>query len=270
MNTLEVFRESPHGMYLMDEDGFEVLLPNKYVPKDVEIDDDIEVFVFKDSEDRLTATTLRPKITLHEFGCLQVSEVTKFGAFLDWGLEKDLLVPFAEQSRKMQKGDHYIVFLYIDEQTNRLVASSKLSRFFEPEIQDIKEQDEVDLLIGHPTDIGFNVIINNKYKGLIYKNEVFQDLRLGLRTKGYIKQIRPDHKIDVSLQKQGFQKVEPNAQKILQVLERQNGFMPLNDKSSPEEITRKLQMSKKTFKKAIGGLYKKRLIRIESDGIYLT
>ena len=269
INQLEVFRESPHGMYLMDEDGHEVLLPNKYVPEGLEIDDDIEVFLFKDSEDRITATTQRPKILLNEFASLQVRQISEFGAFLDWGLDKDLLVPFAEQSRKMQKGEWHIVYLYIDEQTNRLVASSKLSRHVEKQDIELSNGQEVDLLIGRPTDIGFNVIIDNRYQGLIYKNEIFRDIRMGHQTKGFIKLIRPDGKIDVSLQRQGFQAIETHAEKILLRLKQKGGFLPLHDKSSPEEITKQLQMSKKNFKRAIGGLYKKGTIKISPEGIRL-
>jgi predicted RNA-binding protein (virulence factor B family) len=269
-NKLEVFRRSPHGMYLMDEEGEEVLLPNKYVADTLEIDDEIEVFIYKDSEDRLVATTARPKIQLHQFACLEVKAVTGVGAFLDWGLEKDLMVPFSEQHRKMDAGRRYVVYMYEDEQTNRLVATSKLDQFLEKENLTVEAGEKVKLLIASPAPRGFYAIINNKHWGLVYANEIFQPIRVGDEMVGYIKHIREDKKIDLSLQQQGFANVEPNAQKVLQMLKRNDGFLPLHDKSHPDMIQGQLGMSKKTFKKAIGGLYKQHLIRIESDGIHLA
>ncbi|MCB9294788.1 MAG: GntR family transcriptional regulator [Lewinellaceae bacterium] len=267
--TLKAARRIAHGMALVDEEGDDVLLPKKFVPESLAPGDDIEVFVYTDSEDWPVATTQRPKVTLGQFAYLQVKEVTPFGAFLDWGLDKDLLAPFAEQARKMERGKFYLVYLLLDEQTDRLIASTKLSKFLETENIKLAEGEEVGLLIGPATDIGFNAIINHRYRGLLYKSELFRPLQPGDMCKGYVKTIRPDKKIDLALQRPGYAHVEPNAQKILQVLEKNNGFLGLHDKSAPEEIAARLQMSKKTFKKAIGALYKQRLIRIEADGVYL-
>lgn len=267
---LTAIRSTPHGMVLQDAEEDDVLLPQKYVPEGLAPGDEIEVFVYTDSEDWPVATTQKPKAALHEFAFLQVKEVAPFGAFLDWGLDKDLLAPFAEQSKKMERGKHYLVYLLLDEQTDRLIASSKLSKFLETENIELGEGQEVDLLIGPQTDIGYNAIINNRYRGLLYKSDLFRPVQAGERTKAYVKTIRPDKKIDLTLQKPGYAHVEPNAEKILQILKKNNGFLGLHDKSDPEEVSTRLQMSKKTFKKAIGALYKQRLIRIEEDGVYLV
>lgn len=268
-NRLTAARSTRHGMYLADEEGREVLLPQKYVPKDLREEQSLEVFVFNDSEDRPTATTLAPKILLHQVAYLQVKQVNKFGAFLDWGLEKDLLVPFREQRSEMQKGKSYLVYLYEDEESQRLVATNKWYKFINNEELTVKQDQEVDLVVANSTDLGINVIINHKHVGLVYKNEIFRSLRPGDQIKGYIKLIRPDNKIDVRLQQEGYAHVEPNAEKILQILQSNDGFLALHDGSSPDDIRAQLEMSKKTFKKAIGALYKKKLIDIKSKGIYL-
>ncbi len=269
-NLLKAKRRTLNGYYLVDDEDIEVLLPNKYVPTGMKPDDEISVFIFKDSEDRLTATTIEPYILLNEFAVLEVVDVNPVGAFVDWGLEKNLLVPYSEQASKMIVGSSYPVYLYLDDKTQRLVATAKTNRILESDEILIDEGEEVELLICNSTDIGINVIINNLYKGLLYDNELFQAVTLGEKLKGYIKHIRPDNKIDVSLQKQGYVNVEPNAHKILQKLKDNNGFLNLNDKSDPVIILAKLEMSKKLFKKAIGSLYKQKLIRIEKDGIYLV
>ena len=269
MNSLRAFRQAKQGWYLRNPEGQEVLLPNKYVPEGFKEDDELEVFIFNDSEDRITATTATPKIQLNDFAYLQVKEVNKFGAFLDWGLEKDLLVPFSEQQKKMLKDEQYLVYMYLDARTERLVASSKLDQFLEKENIELEVGQEVDLIIGEFSELGAKVIINKQYSGLIFQNEIFQKLRSGDRVKGFIKQLREDKKIDVSLQQQGYAGVAPNAEKILEKLNAEGGFLALNDKSDPKLIQDQLEMSKKTFKKAIGGLYKQKLIKIEKDGIYL-
>ena len=269
-NTLEVLRHLEQGMYLGDDSDESVLLPNRYIPKGTQIGDTLTVFIYNDSEDRIIATTLHPKVTLNKFACLSVSTVTEHGAFLDWGLAKDIFVPFSEQVKKMQEGENHIVCLYLDEVTNRLAASGKLNKFLKNETFDVKEKDEVDLLIGEKTDIGMNVIINDRYKGILYRNEIFQEVHYGDRKKGFIKKIRDDHKIDVSLQRTGYENVQPSEKKILARLKEGKGFLPLNDYSTPEEITAMLEMSKKVFKKAIGSLFKQRIIRIEKKGIYLN
>lgn len=268
--TLTAARHIPHGMVLQDAEGDDVLLPKKYVPEGLVPGDEIEVFVYTDSEDWPVATTQKPKAVLGQFAYLQVKEIAPFGAFLDWGLDKDLLAPFAEQSKKMERGKWYLVYLLIDEQTDRMIASSKLNKFLEAENIELEEGQEVGLLIGPQTDIGYNAIINHRYRGLLYKSDLFRPVQPGEQCRGYVKTVRPDRKIDLSLRKPGYAHVEPNAEKILHLLEQNNGFLGLHDKSDPEEITARLQMSKKTFKKAIGALYKQKRIRIGEDGVYLA
>ncbi|MBL6944956.1 MAG: GntR family transcriptional regulator, partial [Bacteroidales bacterium] len=214
-NLLAAKRRTLNGYYLVDNKDVEVLLPNKYVPAGMKPDDEISVFIFKDSEDRLTATTIEPKILLNEFAFLKVVDVNPVGAFLDWGLEKDLLVPYSEQSEKMKVGSSYPVYLYLDEKTQRLAASGKINKFLEKDEITVEKDQEVELLICNSTDLGINVIINDVHNGLLYDNELFQAVIPGERVIGYVKNIRPDNKIDVSLQKQGYINVEPNAKKIL-------------------------------------------------------
>ncbi len=269
-NTLKALRLTPPGMFLGDYEGEEVvLLPNKYIPQDLEVDQEIKVFIYRDSEDRIIATTLVPKIHLNEVACLEAKDVNDHGAFLDWGLEKDLMVPYREQLRKMRAGEKYLVYLYLDEDTNRLAATSKIDRFLERDTLSVTIGEEVDLLIGDSSDLGINVIINGIHKGLIYHNEIFKKIFIGDKIRGYIKDIREDNKIDVTLQVQGHKNLEPAAELVLEKLKANKGFLKLNDNSDPNDIMHKLQISKKTFKKAIGLLFKQRLISIEEDGIHL-
>lgn len=267
-NTLKIARATKVGLYLTDGET-DILLPNKYVPKEYEIGGEIAVFVYLDHEERPVATTLEPYIFLNEFALLRVNYTNKFGAFMNWGMEKDLFVPFKEQARPMEQGKRYLVYMYIDEKTKRLVASSKTNQFLNNDEITVEVGEEVDLIVSHITDVGINVIINEKHKGLLYKNEVFEDLRTGDRIVGYIKTIRPDGKIDVSRQPFGMERIDASAQAILDELKASRGFLRLNDDSHPEDIKTVLQMSKKTFKKAIGTLYKQKLIDIKEDGIYL-
>ena len=268
-HTLKIARDTKVGLFLVNENE-EVLLPKKYVPADFHIGDDITVFVYLDHEERPVATTLKQYITLNQFAVLKVNYTNKFGAFLDWGLEKDLFVPFKEQARPMEKDKRYVVYLYEDEKTNRLVASSKINQFLEQETIDLEKNQEVDVMVSHITDVGINVIINGKYRGLAYKNEVFETVSPGYKTKAYIKLVRPDGKIDVSFQKLGVEVIDASAQSVLQALQQNNGFLALNDDSHPEEIKSVLKMSKKSFKKAIGSLYKQKLISIKENGIQLN
>lgn len=268
-NTLKVARKKHQGFYLLDEENNEVLLPTKYAPKDLQPDEEIEVFVYKDNENRPIATTLNPTIILDEFALLKVKEVNELGAFMDWGIEKDLFVPFAEQRSKMQAGKWYIVILYYDDMTDRLVGSSKYADFVSDEM-DLKVNESVELLIADKTDLGYNVIINSEYVGLLFNSEVFKPIRYGETHQGYIKQIREDGKIDVTLQKQGYGHIEESLKPIVEKLERNNGYLNLNDKSDPETIRAVFGISKKVFKKAIGALYKQRIITIKDDGIYLN
>lgn len=269
-NTLTIDRDTKVGLFLTDGKE-DVLLPNKYVPKVFEIGEELTVFVYLDHEERPVATTLVPYIFLNEFALLRVNYINQIGAFMDWGMEKDILVPFKEQARPMEKGKRYLVYLYMDEKTYRLVASSKTNQFLDNENITVEKGEEVDLIISHITEIGINVIINQKHKGLVYKDEVYDDaIRTGDKMKGYIKLVRPDGKIDVSLHKQGFESIEPNSEIIMNELRASRGFLRLNDNSNPEDIKTVLKMSKKTFKKAIGLLYKEKLIEIKDDGIYLV
>lgn len=268
-NTLTIARETKVGLYLTDGTS-DVLLPNKYVPQNYNVGNEIAVFVYLDHEERPVATTLEPYIFLNEFALLRVNYVNQVGAFMDWGMEKDLFVPFKEQARPMEKGKRYLIYMYIDAKTNRLVGSSKTNQFLDNENITVENGEEVDLIVSHITEVGINVIINEKHKGLLYKNEVFEDLRTGDRIIGYIKNIRPDGKIDVSRQAFGMERIDASGQAILDELKASRGFLRLNDDSHPEDIKTVLKMSKKTFKKAIGTLYKQKLIEIKADGIYLV
>jgi len=268
-NLLKIDRSTSVGLYLVDEEGNDVLLPNKYCPENAEPFMEISVFLYRDSEDRLIATNLIPKIELNDFAYLTVVDVDRNGAFLDWGLEKHLFVPFREQNKKMVKGNKYLVTMYLDEQTERLVASARLNRFLDNSNTGLKVGESVDLIVWEQTALGVNVIINKKHKGLIYHNEIFTELYPGMKTKGYIKALREDDKIDVSLQLQGFRNIEDSSAKVLDLLEKHRGFLAFTDHSDPDEIADFFQMSKKSFKRAIGLLYKERKIMIEEEGIRL-
>lgn len=268
-NTLEILRDTDPGLFLGDSEGNEVLLPNRYVPKSFDIGDTLEVFVYLDNDERLVAVTDKPYIKKGDFALLRCNDVTKHGAFLDWGMVKELFCPFKEQAFKMKKGGWYLVYCYLDEDTNRLVASSKTNRFLDNKELTVKQFDEVDIIVSHPSDIGMNVIVNKKHSGLIYNDEIFKDLSIGDRLKGIVKKVRRNNKLDIALGQIGYRNIEPNAQTILNELHDNSGFLELTDKSSPEAIKETLQMSKKNFKKAVGSLYKQRLITIENNGIRL-
>jgi predicted RNA-binding protein (virulence factor B family) len=254
-NELEIIKQVDFGVYLNSEDG-EILLPTKYLPAHYQLGDLIRVFVYRDSEDRIIATTLEPKAKIGDFAALTVKETTNYGSFLEWGLEKDLFVPFSNQREKMQPGRTYIIYLYLDEKSDRIVATAKYEKYLSQDLPALTEGQEVGLLIAGFTDLGFKVIINNQYQGILYKNEVFRPLNLGEQTRGFIRKIREDHKIDVSLQKAGYDEVSDAADIVLSKLHSAGGKLNLSDKSSPEEIYDALGMSKKTFKKAIGSLYR--------------
>lgn len=256
------------GAFLTDGIA-EVLLPTKWIPDNAKVDDQIKVFVYRDSEDRMISTTLVPHLVVGQFGYLKVKEISKVGAFLDWGIEKDLLVPFREQNGILKKGSWILVHVYIDEKTNRVVASNKTSRFIERDTINLKEGQEVNLLICDDTELGTKAIINDRYQGLIFHNEIFKDILEGDRMKGYVKAIREDSKIDLSLTKIGLERLEDGAEQILKELKTQGGFLGLHDKSDPEDIQLELQMSKKSFKRSVGVLYKKHLISLEPNGIRL-
>ncbi|MCA0152871.1 CvfB family protein [Winogradskyella vincentii] len=269
-NTLEILRDTDPGLFLGDEEGNEVLLPNRYVPEEFNIGDKIEVFVYLDNEERPVATTDKPYIAKGDFSLLRCNQVTKYGAFLDWGLVKELFCPFKEQAFKMKAGGWYLVHCYLDEETERLVASSKTNRFLDNKELTVSKFDEVDLIVSHPSEIGMNVIVNKKHLGLVFKDDIFKDISVGDRLKGIVKKVRQDNKLDILLSQIGYRNIEPNAEIILKELSDNSGFIPLHDKSDPDDIKHQLQMSKKSFKKAIGALYKERLITIESNGIRLV
>jgi predicted RNA-binding protein (virulence factor B family) len=265
INTLPVLRSSEFGLFLDGGKLGDVLLPKRYVSKDWKPGDSVEVFVMLDSEDRLTATTLRPYAMVDEFANLRVVSVTGIGAFLDWGLPKDLLVPFREQKIKMREGQSYMVRIYLDRVSGRLVASSKLDKFLDQTEASFEEGEKVELLVAARTDLGYKAIINGTHWGMVFHNEVFQPLERGQHLDGFIKQLRPDGKIDLCLQKPGYEKVTDLAGIILHYLENHGGSMPVTGKSSPEEIHALFGVSKKTYKQAIGALYKKRLIEFSDS-----
>jgi len=268
-NTLTILRDTEPGLFLGDNEENEILLPNRYVPETFKIGDQIEVFTYLDNEERPVAITDKPYIKRNDFALLRCNQVTKFGAFLDWGLVKELFCPFKEQAFKMKAGGWYLVHCYLDEESERLVASSKTNRFLDNKELTVEQYEEVDLIVSHPSDIGMNVIVNNCHLGLVFKDEIYKDISVGDRLKGIVKKIRSGNKLDISLSQIGYRNIEPNAQFVLTELEDNNGFLPLNDKSSPGDIKDAMQMSKKSFKKAIGSLYKERQIEIKEDGICL-
>lgn len=269
-NKLTILRQTPPGMFLGDDENEVVLLPNKFIEPDFKVGDEIEVFIYRDSEDRLIATRLKPYVEVNHFAYLNVSEVSKVGAFLDWGLEKDLFVPFKEQKQKMIEGQSYVVYIYIDELTERIVGSSKINKFISNEVLQVELGEEVDLLVYNETDLGFTCVINEMHKGLIYHNDVFTDLVVGDQTKGYIKLIREGNLIDLSLQNLGFKHVLSSTEKILEYLNTHEGYLELTDKSSPDLIERRFDMSKSTFKKSIGVLYRQRKVTLHEDGVRLV
>lgn len=268
-NTLSILRDTTPGLFLGDEEGNEILLLGKYIPDHFEIGEQLEVFVYLDNEERPIATTQTPDLTLNTFGYLKCSDVNEYGAFMDWGLDKELFVPFNEQARKMQVGNWYIVYLYLDEVTNRLVGSSKTNKYLSNENLTVEAFEEVSVLITHITPLGVQAIINGVHSGLIYMDDVFEDIRTGDRIKAFVNNIRPDKKIDLVLQRPGYRSIEPNAEYIYKELQAAGGFIALHDKSKPEEIQDGLGLSKKSFKKAIGALYKDRKIKITDTGIEL-
>lgn len=270
INRLQVLRSTDFGLILDGGSLGDILLPKRYVSKEWHLDDIIEVFLMIDSEDRLTATTLRPVAMVGEFACLRVASATRIGAFLDWGLPKDLFVPFREQKVEMREGQSYVVRIYLDETSGRIAASAKLDKFLDRTPANYKTGDKVRLLICDKTDLGFKAIINGRHWGILFYNEVFQPLERGQKLDGFIKQVRGDGKIDLCLQKPGFEKVTELTDVILNHIKAQGGFMPVTDKSPPEEIYRLFGVSKKTYKQAIGALYKKRLITFEEKGTRLA
>ncbi len=270
-NTLIILRETSVGLYLGDEKGEDVLLPHKYVPEDYDIDTEIEVFVYLDHDERKIATTLTPKILMQQFALLEVAAISEYGAFLDWGLEKHLLLPLALQGQRVEKGQWHIVYMDLDERSDRLYASSKIEKILDNAMLTVAEGDEVDIMFYQETDIGYSVIVNHCHKGLVFKNELFKDVNIGDQQKAYVKLIREENKLDISVQPIGYDNFNAvNSQKVYEELKSNDGFIPLTDKSAPDEIYTSFGISKKAFKKAVGDLYKQRKIVIEEKGIKLV
>jgi predicted RNA-binding protein (virulence factor B family) len=266
LNSLKAFRKTDFGWMLINREADEVLLPNRFSPKDMKPGDTIQAFVYKDSEDRPVATTLQPKAMVGEFACLRVKEVSDVGAFLDWGLDKDLFLPFREQKKRVADGELSLVYLFLDEKSERIVATNNIGKYILPADASLKVNDPVDVLIADDINIGIRVIVNNKHMGLLFKNEIFGDIAPGMHVKGYIKKLREDGKLDVALQKQGIQAAKDVKEIIMEKLIAAKGILKLSDDSSPEEIYDQLGISKKNFKKAVGMLYKEgKIIPGDSD-----
>ncbi|WP_294553125.1 S1-like domain-containing RNA-binding protein [uncultured Bacteroides sp.] len=269
-NQLEVVKEVDFGVYLDGGEEGEILLPTRYVPEDCKIGDILNVFLYLDMDERLIATTLTPYVQVGQFACLEVSWVNEYGAFLNWGLMKDLFVPFREQKMKMQVGRKYVVHAHLDEESYRIVASAKVERYLSKDKPEYASGDEVNILIWQKTDLGFKAIIDNKYSGLLYENEIFTSLETGMEMKAFVKQVREDGKVDLILQKPGFEKIDDFSITLLDYIKEQGGRINLNDKSPAEDIYDTFGVSKKTFKKGVGDLYKKRLISLHENGITLA
>lgn len=269
-NILKVVKKVDFGMYLDGGEEGRILLPSRYVPQGCEVGDELNVFLYLDNEERLVATTQQPLAQVGDFACLRVAWVNQYGAFLDWGLMKDLFVPFREQRERMEVGRRYVVHVHLDDESYRIVASAKVERYLSvDERPPFQSGDEVDVLVWKRTDLGYKVIVDNRYAGLLFENQVFRPLRMGDKMQAYVRQVRPDGKIDLALQREGRGKVADFSEELLEYIRRNQGRIQLTDKSPAEDIYAAFGVSKKTFKQAVGDLYKRRLIRLEADGIRL-
>ncbi len=268
--TLKVSRHAEAGVYLSDAEGTEVLLPNRYVPTPCRTGDDIEVFVYTDGEDRPIAATVKPYAEAGEFAFMTVKQVTDFGAFLDWGVMKDLLLPFSEQNCELNEGDKVFVYVYEDGVTHRVVASAKWDKFTEKDTSALKAGQKVQLTIAGKTDIGYKVVIDFKYKGLLFFSDVFRTIKIGDRMDGYVDKVRDDGKVDVRLKRNGYDSINDEAEVILNKLKKEGGFIPTTDKTEPEKIYAIYGISKKTYKKAVGDLYRRHLIALTPIGIKIV
>lgn len=273
-NTLRIVKSVDFGLYLDGGDEGEILLPQRYVTKNMRIGDELEVFIYLDQEERPVATTEHPYAKVGEFACLEVAWVNQYGAFLKWGLMKDLFCPFREQKKRMEQGQHHIIYIKVDEDSYRLMATAKVEKYLTTptvdELPSLQHGTEADILVWQKTDLGFKVIVNNRYQGQIYDNQIFQPLHSGDRLKGYIDHVRQDGKLDITLQQSGRQQTLDFAEVLLRYLYENDGYCNLGDKSPAELIYDRFQISKKAYKKAIGDLYKRRLITIADDGIKLA
>ncbi len=265
-HKLKVVKEVDFGLYL-DAEGEELLLPKRFAPKKTTEGEELEVFVYHDSEDRLIATTQKPFATAGEIAFLKVVAKTKQGAFLDWGLMKDLFLPLSQQMSRLHEGESYLVYIYIDEQTGRVAATERINRFLSNDELTVEENEQVNLLVWQKTDIGYKVIINSKHIGVLHFSDVFRDLDYGEKLNGYIKTIREENKIDIGLGERGYNRVSGETDRIMQLLDENNGYLPYTDKSAPEDIYEFFGISKKTFKMALGALYKERKIELLDNGI---
>ncbi|MCU4154406.1 GntR family transcriptional regulator [Carboxylicivirga sp. A043] len=269
-NTLKVIKEVEFGVYLDGGEEFgEILLPIRYVPPTLKPEDEIEVFIYLDSEDRIIATTEEPYAIVGEFAYMEAVSVNKTGAFLDWGLMKDLLVPYREQAERMKEGEKYVVYIYLDDESRRIVATSKLNSVLDNLMPEYEEGEEVDLMVIDKTDLGYKVAVNNSHSGMLYHNELFKPIKIGDKCKGFIKKVREDDKLDITLEKPGYEKIDGLAGEILEKLKTKGGQLDVSDKSPAELIYKVFGTSKKNFKKAIGTLYKQRIIEITKDNIKL-
>ncbi len=270
INNLRIVKEVDFGLYLDGGEMGEILIPKRYVPENFEIDSFIDVFIYLDSEDRIIATTETPLAMVGQFAVLEVASVTRFGAFLHWGLPKDLLVPFREQNQKMEVGKSYPVYVYLDLESQRIVASSKVEKFLNNIPVEYEVGEEVDLIIYGKSELGFKAIVDDASTGILYKNEVFQRLKIGDKPKGYIKKVREDEKLDLTLEKPGIERFDINTEKVYTYLKEHGGSISITDKSAPEVIYETFGMSKKNYKKALGALYKKKLIVLNKELIKLA
>ena len=269
-NKLKITRTLDFGVIVEGEPYGEILVPRKYVAKDWKVGDEVCVFVYTDSEDRLVATTEEPLIQAGSFAVLRVKEVTKIGAFLECGLTKDLLVPYREQYHRLQAGEKVVAYAYVDPSTQRMVATTKIEHHLKPVESGIYQpKDSVQVIVYQHTELGYKLIVDQHYPGMMYANEVFTELHYGDKMRAFVDQVRPDGKIDIVLYKTGYNKVVDFSDLLLENIRSSNGFLPYTDRSDPEDIYRKFGVSKKTFKKAVGDLYKKRLIELEENGLRL-
>lgn len=267
--TLKFNRKSPHGWYLIDRDEEEVLLPNKYLPEKIIVGQDTNVFIYRDSEERLVATYIKPLIELNTFAILDIVAASNFGAFANWGMEKHLFIPFKEQHQRLNEGDYSIVYMYLDNVTDRLVGSARVNRWLNPDTPLYKKGQKVSVMVYHQNEVGYQVIIEQEFRGIIYTNEVFEPLKIGDRLQAYVRQIREGGLVDLSYTPLGRSKISSYQERILRELNTNGGFIALNDKADPEQIQQTLQMSKKSFKEATGGLYRDRMIDFYRNGIRL-
>lgn len=267
--VLRVINKTNFGFFLEDEEEDSVLLPRVLSDRDYRIEDEVEVFIYHDDKGRLVATTQEPIIYLHEFALLKCTGTAVFGAFMHWGLERDLLVPNSLQVSPIQEGEEHVVYLFSDDK-GRLTGSTIIPDHLETDFLELKQGEEVDILVYESSKLGLKVIIDNIYDGLVYADDIYKPMPIGTRTKGYISKLREDGKIDVSLRRFGYKKVKDETDNIIELLESAGGFLPYHDKTDAEVIKSNFQMSKKVFKKALGALYKKKIIRIAEDGIYLS